>query len=333
MSVTLDSGCLVTIFGGSGFVGRYVVHELAKTGCRIRIAVRHPHLAGHLQTLGDVGQIMVVQANLRNEESVRAVMRGSDAVVNLVGILAASGKQKFDIVQHQGAGLVAKAAKDLGVKAFVHMSALGADRLSSSLYAKSKGQGEELVLSYYPKAVILRPSIIFGHEDQFFNRFAQMRMTSPVLPAIGGGKTRFQPVYVGDVARAVVAGLDGRAMEGATYELGGLKTYSFKELLSMVAQFTGRSDKQLYLPFWAAKIGGFFAQLLPSKPLTVDQVRLLQKDNVVSAEAVANGKTFEGLGLSPLALESIVPSYLETYKPKGQFSKAYARLKRNETDK
>ncbi len=331
MSVTLDSECLVTIFGGSGFVGRYVVHELAKTGCRIRIAVRHPNLAGHLQTLGDVGQIMTVQANLRNESSVRAAVHGSDAVINLVGILAASGKQKFDVVQHEGAGVVAKAAKDLGARALVQMSALGADRLSSSLYAKSKGQGEELVLSYYPKAVILRPSIIFGSEDQFFNRFAQMRMTSPFLPAIGGGKTRFQPVYVGDVARAVVAGLDGRAMEGATYELGGIKIYNFKELLSMVASFSGRRDRQLSLPFWAAKFGAFFAQLLPSKPLTVDQVRLLQKDNVVSEEAIANGKTFEGLGLSPLALESIVPGYLETFKPKGQFSKAAERRKKQDS--
>ncbi len=327
MSVTLDSTRLVTIFGGSGFIGRYVVHELAKTGCRIRIAVRHPNLAVHLQPLGSVGQIMPVQANVRNEDSIKAVIEGSDAVINLVGILATTGKQKFDIIQHQGAGSIAKIAHALGVKSFVHMSALGADRLSNSQYAKSKGQGEEAVLSFFSKAVILRPSIVYGPEDQFFNRFAQMRKTSFGLPAIGGGKTKFQPVYVGDVANAVVAGLDGRAMEGATYELGGPKIYSFKELLTMVSTLTDRKDRQFYLPFFMAKIGGFFAQLLPSKPLTVDQVRLLQKDNIVNEEAISNKRTFEGLGLSPLALESIVPSYLECYTPKGQYNKNVNRMK------
>ncbi len=319
--MNLDSTSLVTIIGGSGFVGRYVVHALAQTGCRIKVAVRHPNLAGHLQPMGEPGQVMVVQANIRNEASLRRAIAGSDAVINLVGILAARGKQQFDAIQHEGAGLIAKVAKAEGVQAFVHLSALGADRLSSSKYAKSKGQGEERILSHFPKAVILRPSIIFGAEDQFFNRFAQMRMTSPFLPAIGGGNTQFQPVYVGDVALAVVAALEGHAMEGATYELGGPTVYSFRKLLSMVAQFSGRKDRQITLPFLAAKFGAFFAQLLPSKPLTVDQVRLLQKDNIVSKEAERNKKTFEGLGLSPLALESLVPSYLETYRPKGQFSK------------
>lgn len=320
MAIPLDSSSLVTIFGGSGFVGRHTVQALARTGCRIRVAVRRPDLAGHLQPLGGVGQIHAVQANLRYPDSVREAVRDADAVVNLVGILFEHGKQRFAEVQGEGARNVAEAAAAANAKVLVQMSAIGADAASDSKYATSKAAGEAGVLEAFPEAVILRASVIFGPEDDFFNRFGAMARISPILPLIGGGFTRFQPVFVGDVAAAIVAALTGQAKPGTTYELGGPEVATFKEILEKVLHHTGRSRPLVSLPFALAKLQGAFLQLLPNPPLTVDQVRLLKRDNVVSAEAEAEGRTLAGLGLTPTAMDAIVPSYLERFRAKGQFA-------------
>lgn len=320
MSITLNNSSLVTVFGGSGFLGRYVVQALAKTGCRIRVAVRRPNRAIHLQTQGSVGQIHAVQANLRYEDSIKRALEGVDAAVNLVGILQPSGKQSFDSIQSEGAGRIARAAREAGARALVHVSAIGADAKSASAYARSKARGEELVSEAFRESVVLRPSIVFGTEDEFFNRFASLARFTPVLPLIGGGKTRFQPVYVGDVAKSVVAGLDGRARAGVPYELGGPSIYTFKELLDMIGTYSNRKRGYVSIPFWAAKIQGTFLQILPNAPLTVDQVRLLQSDNVVSAEAIREARTLKELGIEPQAVETIVPHYLVRFRPKGEFS-------------
>ena len=319
MAITLNSSTLVTVFGGSGFVGRYVVQALAKTGCRVRVAVRRPDLALFLQPLGGLGQIHAVQANLRYENSIRHAVEGADAVVNLVAILQQSGKQTFRAIQGVGAGLVARAAREAGAKSFVHISAIGANRLSPSAYARTKAEGEDLVRRAFPAAVILRPSIMFGTEDQFFNRFAAMARISPIMPLIGG-KTRFQPVFVGDVAQAVLAGLDGHARPAVTYELGGPRVYTFREILDLVGDWTEHRRPYFPIPFWLAKIQGFFLQILPNAPLTLDQVRLLQSDNVVSKEAENEARTLSALGINPRAVEGIVPSYLTRFRPKGEFS-------------
>ncbi len=320
MAIALNSSTLVTVFGGSGFIGRYVVQALARTGCRVRVAVRRPDLALFLQPLGGTGQIAAVQANLRYEASVRRAVEGADGVINLVAVLQQSGKQTFRALQRDGAGLVARAAREAGAKSFVHVSAIGANRLSHSAYARTKAEGEELVRRAFPSAVILRPSIAFGPEDEFFNRFAAMARISPVMPLIGGGKTRFQPVFAGDVAQAVLAGLDGRAKSGVIYELGGPRVYSFRELLDLVAQYTEHRRPYFPIPFWLAKLQGFFLQFLPNAPLTLDQVRLLQTDNVVSEEAMKEARTLGALGIEPRAVEAIVPSYLVRFRPKGEFS-------------
>jgi uncharacterized protein YbjT (DUF2867 family) len=320
MAIALNSSTLVTVFGGSGFVGRYVVQALAKSGCRVRVAVRRPDLAGFLQPLGGTGQIHAVQANLRYENSIRRAVEGADGVVNLVAVLQESGKQTFRDLQGVGAGLVARAAREAGARSFVHVSALGANRLSPSAYAQTKAEGEDLVRRAYPSAVILRPSIVFGPEDAFFNRFAAMARISPLMPLIGGGRTRFQPVYVADVAQAIVAGLDGRAKPGVTYELGGPRSYSFRELLDLVADWTEHRRPYFPIPFWLAKLQGLFLQVLPNAPLTLDQVRMLQTDNVVSKEAESEARTLAALGIEPRAVEAIVPSYMVRFRPKGEFS-------------
>ncbi len=319
MAVTLGTSTVVTVYGGSGFLGRYVVQHLARAGCRIRVAVRRPDLAGFLQPLGSVGQIFAVQANIRDEASVRRAAEGADALVNLVGILQPQGRQNFKAVHVTGPALIAKAARDLGARSLVHVSAIGANRNARSVYARTKGEGEGAVLEAYPRAVILRPSLVFGPEDQFFNRFAALARVSPVLPLIGG-KTRFQPVYAGDVARAVLAALSGRATPGAIYELGGPRVYTFREIYDLITTWTQRDRAYLPVPFWAAKLQGFFLQFLPGAPLTLDQVRLLQQDNVVSAEAIRDARTLEGLGIKPQSAESIVPDYLKRFRPKGEFS-------------
>ena len=311
---------LVTVFGGSGFVGRHVVQALAKRGYRVRVAVRRPDLAGFLQPLGAVGQIHAVQANIRNRASIDRAVAGSDVVVNLVGILYETGKQSFDAVQAFGPGAIAAAAKAAGAKRFVQVSSIGADPDSPSHYARSKAAGEAAVLKAFPEAVILRPSIVFGPEDDFFNRFASMARIAPALPLIGGGLTRFQPVFVGDVAEAVALGVDGKAKPGTVYELGGPEIETFKELLERVLAETGRKRILAPLPFGVARIQAYFLQLLPKPPLTVDQLRQLARDNVVSEAAIAEHRTIADLGIEPQAMAAILPTYLSRYRRAGQFS-------------
>ncbi|MBC8013921.1 MAG: complex I NDUFA9 subunit family protein [Methyloceanibacter sp.] len=320
MAVTLNNAALITIYGGSGFIGRHVVRAIAKTGARMRVAVRRPELAGHLQPLGGVGQINAVQANVRFPDSLLAAADGADAVVNLVGILFPTGRQTFKAVQDEGARHVAEAARAAGAKALVHISAIGASPDAPSVYARTKAAGEAAVKDVCPDAVILRPSIVFGPEDDFFNRFAKLARIAPALPLIGGGKTRLEPVFAGDVAKAVIAGLTGRAEGGAPYELGGPEVLTLKEVMERVLAYTMRRRLLVPVPFWLAKLKGAFLQLLPSPLLTLDQVRLLQTDNVVSEAAIKAGRTLEGLGIEPVAVAAVVPGYLEQFRPRGQFS-------------
>ncbi|MCP4935891.1 MAG: complex I NDUFA9 subunit family protein [bacterium] len=314
-----QSAKLVTIIGGSGFVGRYLVCLLAKKGWRIKIVCRHPEQAGFLQPLGGVGQIQAVRVNICDAHALRAVIKGSDAIVNLAGILAQSGKQTFDEVHCEGARRVAEAAKTFEISNAVHVSSLGADLRSKAHYARSKALAEIKVLEACPTAVILRPSVIFGEEDEFFNRFAAMVRLSPFLPAIGFGCTRFAPVYVADVARAIVSVLEGNAIAGTTYELGGPVNYTMKELLHMTQRYSGRKPLTLPIPFAIATLQGFILQYLPGKVLTVDQVRMLRADSVVSTKAEKEQHTFEGLGIEPTPIDAIVPVYLEKFKPKGMY--------------
>lgn len=320
MGISLGNDTVITIFGGSGFLGRHLVQAFAKTGARMRVAVRRPELAGHLRPAGGVGQIKPVQANIRVPESLRAPVEGADAVINLVGILAPTGRQTFKAVQDEGARHVAEAARAAGAKVMVHVSAIGADPRSPSAYGRSKAAGEQAVQEVFPEALIVRPSIVFGPEDQFFNRFAGLARLLPALPLIGGGKTRFQPIFVGDVAKAILAGVEGRTREGATLELGGPEILTLKEVLERVLAYTMRRRWLVPVPFPIAKLQGAILQFLPNAPLTLDQVRLLQNDNVVSEEAKRGGRTLEGLGIEPVAIEAVVPDYLEQYRPKGQFS-------------
>jgi NADH dehydrogenase len=320
VAITLDNKTLVTIYGGSGFIGRHLVGAIAKTGARMRVAVRRPELAGHLQPLGGVGQINAVQANVRYPDSLLAAARGADAVVNLVGILFPSGKQTFEAVQDEGAAHVAEAARGAGARALVHISAIGASEDSRSAYARSKAEGEAAVREAFPGAVILRPSVVFGPEDEFFNRFAALARLFPALPLIGGGKTKFQPVFVGDVVKAVIAGLTGKAQAGEPYELGGPEVLTLRQVMERVLAYSMRKRLLVPTPFWLAKLQASFLQLLPKPPLTIDQVRLLENDNVVSEEAKRSGRTLEALGIEPVAIAAIVPDYLEQFRPRGQFS-------------
>ncbi|MCB1475253.1 MAG: complex I NDUFA9 subunit family protein [Rhodobiaceae bacterium] len=310
---------LVTVFGGSGFVGRHVVRALAKRGYRVRVAVRRPDLAGHLQPLGRVGQIHAVQANIRNLPSIVRAVQGADAVVNLVGILHESGRQTFDAVQAFGAGAAARAAKEAGAAHFVQMSAIGASADSDADYARSKAEGERRVLEAFPGATIIRPSVVFGPEDDFFNRFAAMARISPALPLIGGGNTKFQVVYVGDVAEVIARGVDGTLKPGATYEIGGESVATFKELMQLMLQEIGRKRLLVPLPFPIARMKAGVLQYLPGKLLTPDQVEMLKTDNVVSEAAKKAGLTLEGLGIQPTAMENILPEYLWRFRKLGQF--------------
>ena len=323
MADRLDDQGLATVFGGSGFVGRYAVAALAKDGWRLRAAVRRPDLAGFLQPSGRVGQIFPVQANLRYPESVGRAVEGAKAVVNCVGVLAPTGRQTFRAIHVEGARAVAKAAREEGATRFVHISAIGADPKSNARYARTKAEGEAAVLEEFPDAIILRPSIVFGPEDAFFNRFAAMARISPFLPLIGGGKTRFQPVFVGDVAAAVAACLAGAAKPGTVYELGGPEVLSFRELLDLTQQWSGRHRAYLPLPFWLAKLQAVLTWPLPNslRPITYDQVRLLQHDTVVSETAKSAKRTLSGLGITaPHGVAAIVPTYLERFRAKGQFA-------------
>jgi uncharacterized protein YbjT (DUF2867 family) len=328
--MTSPSQQLVTVFGGSGFIGRHLVRALAKRGYRVRAAVRRPDLALFLQPLGSVGQVVPVQANLRYPDSVRRALDGADAVVNLVGILAEDGRQTFDAVQAGGARAVAEAAAAGGITRLVQMSAIGADAKSESLYARSKAEGEAAALAAVPGAIVVRPSIVFGPEDSFFNRFAALARMSPVLPLIGGGETRFQPVFVGDVAEAIARGVDGALKGGTAYELGGPEVKTFRALMEYVLEVTGRRRLLVPLPFGVARLQAGVLEglkyatfgLLPEEfLLTRDQVRLLEQDNVVSAAATAEGRTLEGIGVTPESIEAVVPSYLYRFRRQGQFDR------------
>ena len=309
---------LVTVFGGSGFLGRHVVRALAKLGYRVRVAVRRPELAGFLQPQGRVGQIHAVQANVRHPASVEAAAREADVVINLVGILFERGRQTFDAVQSTGAETVALAAASVGAR-MIQVSAIGADESAPSRYARSKALGEKLVLSAAPSAVILRPSVLFGPEDDFFNKFAAIARFSPALPLVGGGHTRFQPIFAGDVASAIVAAIEGHADDGEIYEVGGPEVYSFKELMQFMLATVGRQRLLIPIPFALAKFQAGLLQLMPKPLLTPDQVELLRDDAVVSDKAKREGRTLEALGVEPLAMATVVPSYLWRFRKTGQF--------------
>lgn len=312
---------LVTIYGGSGFVGRYIVRRMAKEGWRVRVAVRRPNEAMFVKTYGTVGQVEPVFCNIRDDESVRVVMQGADAAVNCVGTFQKAGKNNFEAIQHQAAERVARIAADEGVKRLVHISALGADENSESLYARSKALGEQGIQASFPGAVILRPSVIFGAEDGFFNKFAGMSRFGPVL-ALVGGETRFQPVYVDDVAQAAVKGVLGQAPAGI-YELGGPDINSLSELMSQMLEVIRRRRLVLNLPFWAGSlIAGVFDTLqaitlglFTNSVVTRDQVRSLRYNNIVSGDA----KGLADLGIKPVALEAVLPDYLWRYRPSGQY--------------
>jgi NADH dehydrogenase len=298
-----------------------VVRALAKREYRIRVAVRRPELAGHLQPLGRVGQIHSVQANLRYPASIEAAMRDSHVAINLVGILTESGAQTFDAVQGEGAATVAKVARAVGAR-MVHVSAIGADENSPSRYARAKAAGEKAVASTLPTATILRPSILFGPEDQFTNRFAALARLSPMLPLIGGGETKLQPAYVGDVAAAVADAVDGKTKAGAVYELGGPEVLTMREIMKIILDITDRDRMLVSLPFGFAKLQSRLLQFAPGLfKLTPDQVELLRSDNVVSHAAKAAGLTLAGLGISPDSIEAIAPQYLWRFRPAGQFQR------------
>jgi uncharacterized protein YbjT (DUF2867 family) len=324
---------IVTVVGGSGFVGRHVVRALAQRGFRVKVAVRRPDLAFHLQPLGNVGQIHAVQANVRYPESLKNAMEGSVAVVNLVGILAPTGRQTFETVQAQGAQTVAEVATQLGVSRLVHVSAIGADRDSASLYARTKAQGEDSVRQAFPSATILRPSVVFGPEDQFFNRFAALARMMPVLPLPGGGTTRLQPVFVGDVAEVVARGVEGSVQaqtqaQTQIYELGGPEAKTLREIVQYICDYTGRKRLIAPLPWPLARLQAGMMEIMDKITLgllpddlmiTRDQVTLLQSDNVVSQSAMDEGRTLIGLGITPTAFEAVVPSYLWRFRKTGQF--------------
>ncbi|GAB4146174.1 MAG: complex I NDUFA9 subunit family protein [Sphingomonadales bacterium] len=308
---------LITVIGGSGFLGRQLVQDLARRGDRIRVAVRRPNDALFLQPLGTVGQIQPIAANVRHPGSIARAVAGADGVVNLVGVLYEAGAQRFDAVQAEGAGNVARAAAAAGVKSLVHVSALGADAQSASAYARSKALGEARVRAAFPDAVILRPSVVFGPGDGFYNRFAAMARFSPFLPLIGGGHTRFQPVYVADVSGAIQVGLDDPAHSGGIYALGGPKTYAMREVLGYILEQIMAKRLLLPIPFPLASILGTCLSLLPHPPLTRDQVRLLKQDNVVPVGVPGLAE----LGIEPTPVEAVVPDYLVRYRPHGRFSR------------
>ncbi|WP_225770944.1 complex I NDUFA9 subunit family protein [Inquilinus sp. Marseille-Q2685] len=305
----------VTLFGGTGFVGRYVTQMLAQRGWRIIVASRHPDRALPLKTAGAVGQVVPVFADVRDDGSVAAAVAGADAVVNLVGILFERGKQRFDAIHAEAAGRVARAAAAAGAGRFVQISAIGASADSPSSYARTKAAGEAAVRAAFPGASILRPSVVFGPEDGFFNLFANLARTAPFLPLFGGGTTRFQPVYVRDVAAAVVACLEQDGTAGQTYELGGPRVYSFRELMELTLKQTGRRKRLMSLSWGMAVFEAKLFGLLPKPPLTPDQVKQLKIDNIVAPGA----KTLADLGIQPTPAELILPSYLDRYRPGGRF--------------
>ena len=314
----IPSAKLVSIFGGSGFIGRHVVRVLARDGWRVRVGVRYPNTANFLRPMGRVGQIQIVRANLRKSDDLAMMLRDADAAINLVGILYESGAQRFQALHAEAAGAFARAAAEHRVARLIHFSALGADPQSPSLYSRSKEQGEKQVREAFLEATIIRPSIVFGPEDDFFNRFAQLARISPMLPLIGGGHTRFQPVYVRDVAEGVGVALNDIHAVGTTYEFGGPEVMTMKQVIQLVLHETHRRRALLNLPFGLAKFQAALLGLLPKPLLTIDQVRLLQSDNVVSPDAPG----LTNLGITPTAAEAIVPSYLWRFRKTGEFETA-----------
>ena len=309
---------LVTVFGGSGLLGRNTVRALAKAGYRVRVAVRHPNLAPYLPPMGSVGQIQVMKCNVLDHDAVARAVQGASAVVNLVGVLYSRGSQSFDALQAEAPGTIAMAAKAAGVTSLVHISATGADEESDSDYARTKALGEKVVREEFAGATILRPSLVFGPEDQFFNKFAAMARMLPFLPLIGGGHTKFQPVFAGDVAAAIVKCIEDASTRGKTYELGGPAVYTFKELMQFVLRETGRSRMLLPVPFWLASLKALFLQFFPTPILTPDQVTLLKSDAVVSPRALG----LKDLGIAPDSIEAIVPAYLWRFRPRGEYDEA-----------
>ncbi|WP_299846438.1 complex I NDUFA9 subunit family protein [uncultured Roseovarius sp.] len=311
---------LVTIYGGSGFVGRYIARRMAKAGWRVRVAVRRPNEAMHVKPYGVVGQVEPLFCNIRDDDSVRAVMQGADAVVNCVGTFDRKGRNNFDAVQHEGAERIARLAAEEGVGRLVHVSAIGADLESSSIYARTKAEGEQGILEHFPTAVILRPSVIFGPEDGFFNRFASMTRLGPILPVVGG-ETKFQTVYVDDVAKAAEMGIKGDAASGI-YELGGPDVNTFRELMQQMLGVIRRRRLIANIPFWIANIMAGVMELVQiislgiiPPQLTRDQVKNLRVDNVVADGA----KGFADLGIEPVATEAVLPDYLWRFRPAGQY--------------
>lgn len=311
---------IVTIFGGSGFIGRHVVRALAKSGYKIKVACRRPDLTNHLQPLGDLGQIKAIQANVRYYGSVQHAVQGSDIVINLTGTFSTGGKNNCDAVHEFGARAIAEAAKDVKAQ-LIHMSSLSADLNSDAKYCNSKAAGEEAVFKADKSAIIMRPSVVFGKEDAFFNRFATMATISPFLPLIGGGSTLFQPVYVGDVAKAVVKAADGDLKSGRIYELGGARVASFRECLETMLTIIDRKRVLMPLPWFVASTIAKLTGWLPGAPITSDQVKVLQSDNVVSQEAIKQKRTLEGMGIKPRRMESVLPTYLVRFRPQGQFTR------------
>jgi NADH dehydrogenase len=316
----LFSDTLITIIGGSGFVGRHIVRALARRGYRLRVAVRRPDLAGHLQPLGRSGQIAPVQANVRFPVSLAAACDGAYAVINLVGVLYSAGAQSFDAVHVFGAEASAKAAKAAKARLFIQMSALGANAESESQYARSKAEGEARARAAFPGAAVIRPSVIFGPEDGLFNRFAGLARVSPFLPLIGGGATRFQPVFVGDIAEAFAKLVDSPELAGSTYEFGGPEIFTLRQILEYTLATIERRRLLLPIPWGIARIMGAVMGMLPRPMLTRDQVELLRSDSVVSGDAKDTNRTLEGLGISPAGIEAIVPAYLYRYRKAGQFT-------------
>ena len=311
---------LVTVIGGSGFVGRHVVRALARRGYRVRVACRRPDLAGHTQPAGVVGQVMPVQANVRYPASLAAACDGACAVINLTGVLYSAGAQSFDAIHVFGAEASARAARVAGARVFIQMSAIGAAADAASAYAKSKAEGEARAKANFPGAIIIRPSIVFGPEDDFFNRFAKLARISPVIPLIGGGETKFQPVFVGDIAEAMARLVDAGRASARTYEFGGPEVFSFKQLMEFTLATIGRQRLLVPVPWAIAKVQAMILGLLPKPLLTADQVELLKNDNVVSAQAKNERRTLEGLGIVPDGIEAVVPGYLYRYRKAGQFT-------------
>src|ERR1700756_4447037 len=305
------------VLGGSGFIGRYVVKRLAARGDVVPVGCRNAEEAKFLRPMGDVGQVEPLSVVIDDEVVLPALLAGSGALVNCVGILREGGSQTFERVHHTGPAVLGRIARDAGVERFVHISAIGAEARSASAYARTKAAGETAVRDAFPTATILRPSVVFGPEDQFFNRFATMAMLTPMLPLIGGGETRFQPVYVGDVAEAVMRCLEDPATAGRTYELGGPKIYSLRELFELLLHEIRRRRSFVNLPFELAALQAKFMSILPNPPLTPDQVELLRRDNIVSPGAL----TLSSLGIAPTVVEAILPTYLDRFRQGGWYER------------